>query len=536
MLITPNSRIILLKNPIEMDNLNQLTFSSATAQYNYFYNLPKLECDNATYQRKDDVIRFPTDPSLSGTTYEDLLQYNYCMYQNTAWDNKWFYAFIKSVTFDNPGMSLIELETDVFQSWQFNIIWKRCFVEREHVNDDTIGLHTVPENVELGEFIVNSAEPLGLGASDMFICVGLNKVPSGLPGGELLDRFYGGVYSGLFYIIFDSGTDVSKFIKGMDEEGWGEYIYSIFMIPTRLSFSNTWITITSLGEQTNIKFAIVSTTTTSTNLGRDRTITINSTLDSYTPKNNKLFTYPYNYIRVTNNAGNEAIYKYEDFTNNTPTFDIDGVISVGCSIKMFPKNYKRTNPTDWRSIGYGYGLTCNKYPTCSWTTDVYTNWLTQNSVNLTLDTIGNIGNMVTGAYSGNYNQALSGLQGVGRTVAQVYEASFLPPQVKGDANTGDVTCGIKEMGFTVYQLSVRNEYAKIIDDYFSMYGYKVNRLKTPNITGRTNWNYVKTIGCNITGNIPQQDIIKIKQMFDNGVTLWHNSSTFLDYSQSNNIV
>ena len=29
---------------------------------------------------------------------------------------------------------------------------------------------------------------------------------------------------------------------------------------------------------------------------------------------------------------------------------------------------------------------------------------------------------------------------------------------------------------------------------------------------------------------------KIKDIFDNGITFWHNPSTFLDYSQSNNIV
>ena len=85
-------------------------------------------------------------------------------------------------------------------------------------------------------------------------------------------------------------------------------------------------------------------------------------------------------------------------------------------------------------------------------------------------------------------------------------------------------------------MSITEEYAKIIDKYFSMYGYKVNDVKTPNITGRTNWNYVKTIGCNIVGDVPQDDMQKIKDIFNNGVTLWHNPNTFLDYSQSNNIV
>jgi hypothetical protein len=69
-----------------------------------------------------------------------------------------------------------------------------------------------------------------------------------------------------------------------------------------------------------------------------------------------------------------------------------------------------------------------------------------------------------------------------------------------------------------------------------MYGYQVNTLKVPNITGRRNWNYIKTIDINITGNIIQEDMQKIKNIFNNGVTLWHNPSTYLDYSQNNDII
>ena len=89
-------------------------------------------------------------------------------------------------------------------------------------------------------------------------------------------------------------------------------------------------------------------------------------------------------------------------------------------------------------------------------------------------------------------------------------------------------------GFSFYKMSIKQEYAKIIDDFFSMYGYKVNEVKIPNILGRTNWNYVKTIDCNLLGDIPQEDMQKLKDIFNSGVTFWHNPNTFLDYSQSNN--
>ena len=86
-------------------------------------------------------------------------------------------------------------------------------------------------------------------------------------------------------------------------------------------------------------------------------------------------------------------------------------------------------------------------------------------------------------------------------------------------------------------MSIKQEYARIIDRYFSCYGYKTNLVKVPNITGRRNWNYVKTQECNFTGNdVPQEDLNVIRTMFNNGVTLWHNPSTIFDYTQNNAIV
>ena len=53
----------------------------------------------------------------------------------------------------NDNMTDVYIKLDVFQTYQFDFQYKKCFVEREHVNDDTVGLHTVPENLETGEYI-----------------------------------------------------------------------------------------------------------------------------------------------------------------------------------------------------------------------------------------------------------------------------------------------------------------------------------------------------------------------------------------------
>ena len=71
----------------------------------------------------------------------------------------------------------------------------------------------------------------------------------------------------------------------------------------------------------------------------------------------------------------------------------------------------------------------------------------------------------------------------------------------------------------------------MIDNYFTMFGYKVNTIKKPQFTSRAFWNYIKTSGVNMIGNVPQDALSVIKQMFDNGVTMWHKLDYMYKYSE-----
>lgn len=115
-----------------------------------------------------------------------------------------------------------------------------------------------------------------------------------------------------------------------------------------------------------------------------------------------------------------------------------------------------------------------------------------------------------------------------------YLHSLQPESVKGNTNGGDVCSALFNNTFFFNHWSIKSEFAKVIDKYFSMYGYKVNDRKIPNITGRLNFNYVKTIGAIVDSNVvPEKYLEEFKSMLNSGITFWHNYSTFLDYSQSN---
>lgn len=559
-MVAPNSSIILLKTPMELNDSNTLSFNTESSKHDYFLSLPKLRLDNATYQRKDDVVRYPTSPD--GVTYEDLLEYNYCMYQNTSYDTKWFYAYVDDIRYVNDCMTEIKLKTDVFMTWQNDITYKASFIERQHVGDDTIGKHLIPENVETGEYVINDMDYAGVDNCHVVICSAWNPIDHKTGGewvGKASGSFLNGIYQGCDYFLMGDDAvpyGISYFMGMMATQSKLDSVLGMFMLPDKLTdYSNiTWDYLFDTGggiAQGAIKKLTSTIVGTGAKVLVNKTISKNyTTIDGYTPKNNKLFTSQFNYLMVSNNSGANFNYNYEDFSTADCTFECDGAVAPGGSIKCFPKYYRGiTN-------GMEYGINSGKYPVCSFTGDMYTNWLTQNSVNIQMGNfdfnikpgdmgigsglmsmVSGIGLMATGAggFAGAGSVLTGGMQ-IANSVGEIQRHQKEPPMFRGNINAGDVTYAKKWLDFNFYKMSIKHQFAKIIDDYFTMYGYKVNSLEVINPHKRTYFDYIKTIGCNIIGNIPQKDMQEIRNLFDNGITIWHNASHFLDYSVNNSIL
>jgi hypothetical protein len=440
----------------------------------------------------------------------------------------------------NENCTAITIETDVFQTYQFDISYKACFVEREHTNDDTIGANTIDEGLQLGDYIVNKKNKwLNNGVDETAtytntnydIVLGVSEVndssmPLVKPGVQI-----DGIYSALRYFVYHNDTNginaLNNKIETYTSSSKADAIKCLFMIPSMFT--------SGAGDRSDHLYPGANYTTNRyINYGSSGSTTLDlvqNTLQGYTPVNNKLLTYPYNYLVCSNNSGTNVIYKLEDFTNRIAKFKIQACMTPSGSIRLIPYEYKGVQFNDNEGINMG------KFPICSWDTDVYINWLTQNGVNVALSTIGSAISIGASVSTGNPIGVASGVLSIANTLGEIYKESKIPDQANGNINSGDVITASGKNDFIFYNMSIKQEYARIIDEYFSCYGYKTNLVKVPNITGRTNWNYVKTLECNFTGDtIPQSDLNVIRTMFNNGVTLWHNSATMLDYSQSNAII
>ena len=74
----------------------------------------------------------------------------------------------------------------------------------------------------------------------------------------------------------------------------------------------------------------------------------------------------------------------------------------------------------------------------------------------------------------------------------------------------------------IYILTPQYEYIQKAKQVFNVRGYATNLVELPNLHTRKSWNYIQTVKCNIVSHdIDVVDLERIKQCFDNGITLWH---------------
>ena len=531
------TEVRLLNVPLENDYLHTLYFETKEAQATYFENKKSVSkiAYNLSYQRKDNIIRYPAQ-------YDSLLGYNYVMYKNAAYSDRWFYAFITDMQYIDDGRTDIYIETDVMQTWLFNFTVRPSFVEREHVDSDIIGEHTVPEQLETGEYICNKHTKADYSKStEMMIVVGATKTPD---GNNARGTLYNNIYSGVNYYTFPNtiagATALQSWLNQYSGDGAKDAITCMYLAPVKLAGNREDHTIAGTNFIDTEYINNSDGGTINTTIGMT-----DNTLNGYTPRNKKLMSYPYRCLLASNNSGGAAKYKYEQFyeiSGNTktfipPQFKIEGCLTPGCSVRMIPTNYNGVARNDEEAINLG------KFPSLNWTSDVYTNWLTQNGVNIAvslgasaLQVVGGLAASSTGAGAiiGAGSVAM-GISGIASSVGEVYSHSLQPPQAEGNLNSGDVVTASGNNDFHFYDITIKKEYAAILDEYFDMFGYKVNRVKTPNSNHRENYWFIKTINVNIDGAIPTKDLQKIKDCYNNGVTFWKNPFNIGNYNVSNSI-
>jgi hypothetical protein len=575
MAVSPDTEVRLLSVPFNNGYKNQMDFDSLADQTNYMFSVGNMTFDNFTYQRQERSLKVPAN-------IDTILNCNYVMYQNSNYNSKWFYAFVTAKRYINPHTTELIIETDVFQTWQFDIELKHSFIDRQHNDrwnsDGTPVLNTVDEGLEYGtEYDVVNVDHYHPQGGVYFLVIASKKTlhkPAGAP--EIVSPTLNGIVQPLSFYIHpfrpDGGTPPTKIdgttvsmttlhnllttiysdtsavnnvvslcvtdYLGFDTNYAGNSVDLDGMFFTHETIGDSGVPIIQVENMPSYE-------TTSKNFGDKYS-------DYVSVDESKLLMYPYTVLSIVDGKGNTVDLKNE-FINGT---DINLVArgSIGTSNKVayYVDGYlQSTSEANGHVTNFNHALINNDVNDVPIITDLLSAYLqgnkntlatqkASNTFNKKMDLLsGGMGlgqNVIGGARSGGGLGALEGLVGGGLgliknqgnhdiQIAQLMnkqkDISNVPPSLSNLGSNTFFDYGNGLNGVYLVKKQIKLEYRNRLTDYFKMYGTKIHKVQLPNYKTRKYYNYIKTVGVNIQGDVPSEDMSVIKSMFDNGVTIWH---------------
>lgn len=495
-LFTPTTAIRLYSGvPLSSKYEDTIDFASKDDQLEWLEPYRTYSTSDFTYQRENGVVRVKWE-------YDKVVNVNYIAYKNSNFTEKWFFAFVTKVEYKNPMDTWLYLEQDVLQTWMFDYSWLPSFIERETVADDRPFKHTIPEGLEKGPYIISAEGRYDY--SLMAIVVAITRSTFNSEIGQIKDGIFTGVKY-LYYLPTDDGlAKLTKLIDDVANVGQLDTILAIFCVPAAMIvYDDSYF---EIKVEKNISGV----------------------------KNKKLLCYPYRYLTLSNEQGVESEFRYELFDNPWDfIFSVRHSVNLASTAQCNAMNYAVNNngpKENWNS-----GVVLNNFPQCTWSGNIYSNWLAQNSqalnnqikdiyLQLAAGAIQMLTTLNPSGIVGSVNNAYNLMGSIEDMASHPYQV-----QQKAACNLGNVKWN--RVGFTVRQYQITSEYRTMIDNYFSIYGYRVNRVGLPETQSRTNWNYIKTADAKITGKFPEEHIRKIKEIYNKGLTIWHNN--YGDYNRDN---
>ena len=623
------TKTFFFKNAVEQDTYFTTTIATQKVLTNNHVTYQR-EKRNTIRLQLDDRVHIDDNGYVN---IKDVYNCNYMRFRNTdvtttPFINKWYYAFILDIEYVNNTTIEVTYEIDLMQTWlpkhtevvdNQTVVYENdyelgsCFVVRNHPDHDVTGDNLQPENFEMGESIptgdyftpeiaksytdpndpttvyYNDEWSVVIVLENYFLTQFIDELTAALRNDPnylgAYGSLYSGVYQGLAFLAlpcnYDYIDDIGKFIVANDLGSLGGVV-TVFMCPTFcLPVTKVcW----QLGETPDDYYARVKAAYNQNKVNNTSDIMVKNlntelnyitsptTFDGYVPINNKLFTYPYNYLYASNNRGQNAIYRYEFFTDKHATFRTEGNFGVQVSIMCYPMNYKHQTRMIEEKI------MIENFPTCSFQSSNLVDWLAKAAM------ISISGGETAGAEGGadfytmgNYtrqskykNENKSSKMSLGSGVGSEYknqgrnrdsgdrwsyryndQGNKIPisdghnTRYEEHENSGwsvelpnpflanryvvgnsDILLGNKyTQTFTVLQMQIYKENAKKIDNYLSRYGYAINNVEKPKINNRPKFTYIETNGCCMTtNNIPASVEDAICKIYDKGITFWNDKT------------
>jgi len=553
MVFTPDGDLYLLRGiPFSDSYENTVDFASVTEQYNYFISKVAETLKDYTYIRKDATIKV-------GLNVELLHTLNYVMYRNYA-NTKWIYAFITAKEYINENNSELQIVTDVMQTYAFDYTLQDSFIEREHQDRwSAVGMpiyNLLAENLTLGTEYIKEYSQEVIDESIYYLVVSTENLDAiandPRPASPYDDPVPVQDYPTPFhYYIVPKDENTTAGVMGIQRfcqtlAGRLEIVsvslikYITFYLPVLPTISiasgdpviyvlrNKTDAVTTVGFPKN-KFAGVNLPT-SFGVGRARDYKYES----------KLLTDPYLYNVLTDHMGDPLLLKNEYLNGNNVQFSVTQGLSHQIKTRKFVSS-GYLGETDGKEQG-SLDTRVNDLPTLNYE---YLNYMltqkAQATTGIALSVVSATAGMAVGAFTGGLGLALatgnslSAIGSIAQELAKQKDLKQTPDSVRAQGNNVSFDLAEDNTALDFIRYGIHPDIKKVIGDYFAMYGYKCGEVKKPDLRSRYYYNYVKTLGANITADMDVNDLTKIQSIYDAGITFWHNrvGITPLSYSYDN---
>lgn len=473
--IKPNSTLQLLYD-VPITGGEEIAFANVAEQNAYFARHVKVS--GTKYSRLD-----PTNNTIKVPYAADLCRScNMLRFKNTAYEDKWFYAFIVNVSYVNNTTSRITYVMNEFQTWFANVDYDTCTVLREHLSiEDWNKAETNPFDTSILEF--QTAEDLATGYEiepvyeqgelDNKNRIGHNGdwdvFPTNTASGIILQlasideanaaNFVADYCSNFTMVLRPDNTYVeSGFLPkpSPNVKNMYPHAYYLCFIDTddttlgngskmtnaqamgKLNTALQWLTLNNLTQNILGIYYVDSSQFYESVWDRTGEYSIAKVYPrTFDVTNKKLNLFPFQYIRVDNGNGDTKEYKYELFKDirdggaaNPAKFKYLSMFDGVPMVSLLPYKYRQTNdnvePTD--TFGFNYNLNAKErldnknIPQLGYSIDAYLAYLGSAYQSA----------LTTSAYSYMMNAQMPYLNAAGSTIEAGGGTNYISPNQQGN--------------------------------------------------------------------------------------------------------
>lgn len=552
------SRLTLYKNiQFPRDYSHILHFASTTEQQAFFNAQTKF----TTY---NDFLYIESSRKIVVNAVKgDLLGVNYLSFRNGD-NNKYYYAFVDDLVYESDGSTSIMFTIDIMQTYMFDYELGNCDVEREHAirfnnngSRTNNAVNTLESPLTSTKLKYKHLKTLhhnkvsGVNDDVYFLVytrkdfigsdVSGNKNAAILPTYAIPITKAGGLCQNA------DGDDFATY-EDLIRSGASTQMVSM-QIVTNLPFEH--LTITPQGAKTLITG--VNTSVENGHLVLDLTKTPREDRE-YLKTLGTLTLNEMGYSNaITNKNTSFDNSKDNYYKKNCSQFKHIGIYTLGDLILVDPERCE-ANVT----IELGTTLTSPMRQYIELKNYIYDN-ISKTLYSKYIESNSQVPIRVESFYSWLMNEGVSGVSSVisgaisqagGKTSENIIAgtsafgigSAMIQAIIKPDNVINSDSLALadiqKTQGAYTYIFEASDDNINLYLKYFNKYGYQTNENKVPNYNTHYWFNYIKNVDTSIKNiqNMTHNTIEAIKQIYNNGVTLWHYNNgnyKWIDYECNN---